>query len=57
VFFATPVILTVARMELPSTKQRMTCDRRSVFSLFILTIMPKRIGYVNHFRKLVVDKL
>ncbi len=39
-FFAAPVMRTVARMEFPSTRQPMTCARRSVLSLFtILTIM------------------
>ena len=37
VFLATPVILTVARMEVPSTKHRTTWARFAVSSLFILT--------------------
>ena len=42
VFFAAPVIRTVARMLLPSTRQPMICARFSVVSLFILTIMLER---------------
>jgi hypothetical protein len=38
VFFAAPVILTVARMLLPSTRQPMIWARFSVLSRFILTI-------------------
>src|SRR4051812_44303112 len=39
VFFAAPVIRTVARMLLPSTREPMICARFSVDSRFILTIM------------------
>ncbi len=42
VAFATPVIRTVARIELPSTSEAMTCWRFSVDNRFILTIMPER---------------
>ena len=42
VFFAAPVIRTVARMLLPSTRQPMICARFSVLSLFILTILLER---------------
>ncbi len=42
VFLAAPVIRTVARMLLPSTRQPMIWARFSVDSLFILTIMRKR---------------
>ena len=38
VFLATPVTQTVARMDMPSHRQAMTCPRRSVLNLFILTI-------------------
>ncbi len=41
VFLAAPVIRTVARMLLPSTRQPMIWARFSVLSLFILTIMRK----------------
>jgi uncharacterized membrane protein len=41
VFLAAPVIRTVARMLLPSTRQPMIWARFSVVSLFILTIMRK----------------
>jgi hypothetical protein len=47
VFFATPVTRTVARIDMPSVKQPMTCPRRSVLNLFILTIMLDRIGMVK----------
>jgi hypothetical protein len=39
VFLAAPVIRTVARMLLPSTRQPMIWARFSVVSLFILTIL------------------
>ena len=39
VFFAAPVMRTVARMLLPSTRQPMIAARFSVLSRFILTIM------------------
>jgi hypothetical protein len=42
VFFAAPVIRTVARMLFPSTRQPMICARFLVLSLFILTIMLER---------------
>ena len=41
VFLAAPVMRTVARMLLPSTRQATTCARRSVESLFILTIVSR----------------
>jgi len=34
VFFATPVILTVARILFPSTRAEMTAERRAVLSTF-----------------------
>src|SRR4029077_882803 len=48
VFFAAPVIRTVARMLLPSTRQPMTCARFSALSLFIMTIMLNRLRIVKH---------
>jgi hypothetical protein len=39
VFLATPVIRTVARIELPSTRAEATRQRVSVSSRFILTII------------------
>ncbi len=39
VFLAAPVMRTVARMELPSTRQPTMRARCSVLNLFILTIM------------------
>jgi hypothetical protein len=47
VFFATPVMRTVARIEFPSTKDPITAARFSVLSLFILTIMPDRLRIVK----------
>lgn len=45
VFFATPVIRTVPRIELPSTKHRTTAARFSVLRTFaILTIIRDRSG-------------
>jgi len=41
VFFATPVMRTVARMLLPSTNAATTRIRSAVLSLFILTTMLK----------------
>ena len=46
-FLATPVIRTVARIELPSTRQRTTAVLLAVESVFILTIMLDRIGNVK----------
>ncbi len=46
-FLATPVIRTVARMELPSTRQRTTAVLLAVESVFILTILLERIGIVK----------
>jgi hypothetical protein len=39
VFLAAPVMRTVERIELPSTKAPITCARRSVLRRFILPIM------------------
>src|SRR5580658_5854246 len=39
VFFAAPVMRTVPRIELPSTKHPMICARFSMLKRFILTIM------------------
>lgn len=39
VFLAMPVIRTVARIELPSTRAAITRTRSSLVSLFTLTIM------------------
>src|ERR1051325_2424996 len=44
VFLAAPVIRTVARIELPSTRHPMIRARSSVLSLFIVTIMLDRSG-------------
>ena len=41
------IMRTVARMELPSTRQRMTEARLSADSLFILTSILDRSGIVN----------
>ena len=50
VFFDTPVIRTVARIELPSTRAEMTAARFAVLSTFaILTIMLRREGKVKNF--------
>ena len=38
VFFATSVMRTVARTELPSTKAAITCARFLMLTLFMLTI-------------------
>jgi len=42
VFLATPVTLTVDRMLMPPTRQETTWPRRSVESLFMLTITPTK---------------
>src|SRR6266540_1564704 len=47
VFFATPVMRTVERIELPSTRAAITRTRFSVLSLFILTIILERLCIVN----------
>jgi len=47
VFLAAPVIRTVERIELPSTREPITAARFSVESLFILTIMPDRLRIVK----------
>ena len=47
VFFATPVMRTVERMEQPSTKAEMTRTRSEVLKRFILTIMLERSCNVN----------
>jgi hypothetical protein len=47
VFFATPVMRQVARIELPSTREAVTAARFSAVSLFILTLMPDRSGMVK----------
>lgn len=46
-FFANPVMRTVARMLFPSTKQAMIRDRSAVLKRFILTIMLERSRFVN----------
>lgn len=38
-FFATPDMRTVARMEFPSTSDAITCTLFSVVSVFIVTII------------------
>ena len=43
-----PVVRTVARIDMPSTRQPMTCARFAVLSLFILTIMLDRSSYCQY---------
>lgn len=50
-FFATPVIRTVARTEFPSTREAITCWRFSTDNRFILTIMLERLGKVKGVRQ------
>jgi hypothetical protein len=47
VFLATPVIRTVARMELPSTRQRTTAVLLAVESVFILIIRLEEQGEIS----------
>src|SRR4051812_5837533 len=47
VFFATPVMRTMLRIEHPSTRAEMTWQRLAVGSLFILTIMLEQSCIVN----------
>jgi hypothetical protein len=51
VFLAAPMIRTVARIDMPSTRHPMICPRRSVLSLFILTVMLDRSRTVKGTRK------
>ena len=46
-FFATPVMRTVARIELPSTSAAITAARFSGDSRFILTIIRERSGIAS----------
>ena len=48
-FRATPAIRAVARIELPSTRHRMTVTRSEVLSRFILDIMLDDLTEVKHF--------
>ena len=49
VFFATPVMRTVLRIELPSTNAATTWARRCAFSLFIRTIILDRSRLCKQF--------
>ena len=46
-FFATPAMRTVARMELPSTSALTTWTRLAWGSRFILIIIHEDFGFVN----------
>jgi hypothetical protein len=57
VFFAAPVMRTVERIELPSTRQRMMLARWAVDSLFIAIIIWHYACTVKHKSQSAVDSI